>query len=171
MSVGIVARTPTHIVIAADTQKNYGATEDKRQATKIFSTPFGTGVLTGDGDAFEKIAHLLSLNPDPSRIVNWPNEFDWAALFVNQQGKLYDITAPGQISWPEEALYAVGSGERYAIGAAFGWLTAKRKQARDLNLNQLKTVCHIAVSAAINMDLHCGGEVELEYFEIIPSNL
>lgn len=161
MSVIFTVRKTGKAFMFSDTQKTYGGNNQKRvSCTKLFETENGILGIVGDDESHYDIVRLLSQFDNPFSITNWPTKFDYTILFINKTGTLYEIDSPGIVSIQDDAIYASGSGESWAVAAAYGWRLAKGLSIASASDKAISKLGNCAVSCAIHHDLHCGGQIE-----------
>lgn len=161
MSVIFSVRKNGKAFMFSDTQKTYGGNNQKRVGCKkLFETEHGILGIVGDDESHYDIVRLLSQFDNPFSITNWPTNFDYTVLFINKTGTLYEIDSPGIVSIQDDVIYASGSGESWAIAAAYGWRLAKGITVSSATDRAIVKLGNCAVSCAIHHDLHCGGLIE-----------
>lgn len=166
MSVVLGLITPRYIVLASDSQENIGQ-QKVLNSKKLFRTSHGICGFVGDSEAQWELERLLNNNPDPKAIVNWPT-VDWGAFYFTLDGRGYEIDSPGEIGWIEgRHVIACGTGDQYAVGAVGGFCAARNiPDISRCSLKMLTRIAHIGVSAAINWDRNCGGEIQTLYLTL-----
>ena len=184
MSVIVAVRKDNRVVLAADTLTSFGDTEhmpqENARTSKIFR--IGDSLVGGAGWAvYDDILNdFLATRPTPDlsssrKIFTFFLDF-WKALhdhytFVNDQaassntpfgdldstfliansGGIFTVASDLGVT-PLNQYYAIGSGGEYAIGVLYTLYN---------RTDDIASIATDAVSAAIAMNLQCGGNVDL----------
>ncbi len=188
MTIAVTVLKRKRLVIGADTQMNFGDSrmpDDNHRASKIFK--INDSYIAGSGWAlydniFQDIlsrqkAESIKLKDEKSIFQFFNNLFftmkekysyvnsqcngqntpfadlDSRFLIANRSGMFYVSSNLSVHRF--QKYYAIGSGCDYAIGAIHALYDS------DLSA---KEICHKAISAAIDMDVRCGGKPDI--FEI-----
>ena len=169
MSIAVAVSKHGKIVVAADTQSNFGDRKVLRanhRSAKIMKVGASYLALTGWGIYGNILADYLSKAGAP-RLRNETEVFTFFVRFWRQLHKKYsfvndqadaddktpfaDLDASLSVTQFNE-YYAIGSGGSYALGA----LHALYNQ--DLEAEE---IARGACIAATNFDIYCGGELDL----------
>lgn len=185
MSVAVAVRKGNEIVIAADTQTNFGSSKvnpvnHRAQKIRTFGTSFlattGWGIYDNILDDIAARGKLPSLTTRKSifafflkmwrtlhakyPFVNDQSDKEHespfadlgAAFLLANRGGIFYVA--GDLSVTEfKEYYAVGSGCDFALGALHALYSTDADAA---------AMAHKAVGAAIEFNLYCGGDVQLE---------
>jgi len=189
MSIAVAIRNARQIVLGSDTQTSFGSSRvptDNLKTTKIHQIGDAYLATTGWG-LYENILddylarspntkintkqaifsffmafwkalheHYPFVKDQPDKEDESPfGSLDASFLAISMQG-VFHIGADMSVS-SFEKYYAIGSGADYALGA----VAALYEDDLDATV-----LCRKAISAAIDFDVHCGGEIDIRVINL-----
>jgi hypothetical protein len=129
--------------IAADSLSLYGDERAPEEVEKIRCVAGRIYAITGVEGMFAPLIQWVEEGADPSVAPTTTIKFGWTLLVIeNNEGRIYtmDTPYPVNVGWP----FAMGTGERYALGAMMAGASPER-----------------AVEIACMFDIYSGGRIRL----------
>ncbi len=133
---------------------------------KTFSIHGGLLGVVGDAGTITDVRRTLWEEPDIGAVTKWPKG-EYVALYMNKEGKLFEIDGGQIIPHDEVTLIGIGVGGDVALGAAEAWLRLKRIRRRDnLTDKQVEQMLRFSLQCAISHNSQCGGRIMLRICDL-----